>query len=216
MFNGILTTLSSCFSERRREEDYLPRTKRLNNMNILNTYTDEINTLNTVNIDTSKNYIFKNIYEQLTTDGLYCYMLHPYSRKNKVKSVNVKFDLSDASLIVKRDRCEKEIKISLSKVKEIIYGMQTSNFIIMSSKIDITPWRSVSLVDEIYETYDFIFENDEETFYFLILLKVVDDEEQRKKLESNINTRIKIDTIFRSLMWKKVYIKFNHMKTKIV
>jgi hypothetical protein len=212
MFNGILTTLSSCFSERRREDDHQPRSRMINNIHVLNTYSDE--PLNTVNVDSSKNYIFKIICEQIATEGLYCYILQPYSRKNKVKSVNVKFDFSNNNLIVKRNSCEKEIIVNLDKVQEIIFGMETSNFIIMSSKIDITPWRSVSLIDEMYETYDFIFENDEETFYFLIILKVCKDIDQRKKVESG-DMRIKIDTIFRNLMWKRVYIKFIHMKTKI-
>ena len=101
--------------------------------------------------------------------------------------------------------------MKLEDVIEVLYGNSASNFILISSKLDITPWRCISLVDKFYETYDFIFESDEETFYILTLIKVLNDSENKEKIRCG-NTRIKITDIIAKLYWKKVFLKIRFSK----
>jgi hypothetical protein len=209
LIDGLMSKITGCFTSRR--DDGLVNIIQNKNIGYFETYPSD--TIGAFNLISDNNHVFnfKRIYDYFTNDGIPAYKVNSFSYKNKVKLVNLKFDFEKNCFIIIFNNDNKESYLKLEDLIEVLYGNSASNFILISSKLDITPWRCISLVDKFYETYDFIFESDEETFYILTLIKVLNDSENKEKIRCG-NTRIKITDIIAKLYWKKVFLKIRFSK----
>lgn len=185
---------------------------------------------NNNNSDNTHFYNFKYIYEVMTTIGINLYKVKNKSylspSNNKIVTVNFKYDCATSTFLVQNIKkedallSEKEYytnkkirKIKVEKVFQYIYGNLTSNFKLLSSKLDVTPWRCFSLIDNFYESFDFICERDDDIFYILIFLEILHsskvNDEGKKIVEygeiDNKNDRIR--SIISKMYWKKAFMK---------
>jgi hypothetical protein len=232
LIDGFMLKISSCFAGRREDM----KEGGINNINGLITqknYTspkspnknkifyeesfqsqseDSLKSDSILFTDNSHLYNLKKIIDFLSTEGISTYIVNSFSVKRKVKIINIKFEFKeDKSLILlKSSKSQKDIALDLvTDVIEVIYGCSTANFVLISEKLDLVPWRCVSIITKNYETYDFIFENDEECFYVLTLLYVFRNLKVRENI-SNFSS-IKINSIVSKLFWQKCFmkVKFN-------
>jgi hypothetical protein len=225
LLDGFMFKISSCFAGRREDmqeggintlitqKNYLTPNKNINfyEESYPSNESDKSNSL--LFTDNSHLYNFKKIRDFLSSEGISTYMVNSFSNKRKVKIVNIKFEFQEEKsyITLKVSKSKNDVKLDLElDIIEVIYGCSTSNFVLISEKLDLVPWRCVSLIDKNYETYDFIFENDEECFYVLTLIYAMRNLKVMKKENFNCND-IKVNSIVSKLFWQKCFmrVKFN-------
>lgn len=175
MFDGLLSKLTSCFSERQDETEHRNNLKSLTTNKIQGEKKPEHEKEPKKEIDvvykTSKFQDVTSIRETLE-EGIPLY----YIARDTIGVHNIRLHMNSIEIV----SVDEESKISnitsnltnvvkLEEIEDVFVGPKTSTMLLIKEKVSIIPWRCFSLIVK-GKPIDYITEYDDDLFHILLSL----------------------------------------------